>query len=110
MVRRDLLEEWPLGAVMAQAAHASVAAVAEAGGDEDTDKYVAPANLKMMHKVVYEAKSLEALDKAVAKLTDRGARFHVWEEQPEGIRTALALKPYPQLVARRLCKGFRLFK
>jgi len=71
---------------------------------------VAAENLANMHKVVYKAKNEAALLSASAKLADRGARFHQWIEQPEGIATAIALKPYPRSVSRVLCKGLRLFK
>ena len=57
VVRRDLKDAqgaaWPLGAVVAQGAHASVAAVAEAlrEGDAAAHEYVAPDNLGAMTKV-----------------------------------------------------------
>ncbi|KAA0169406.1 hypothetical protein FNF27_06954 [Cafeteria roenbergensis] len=108
IVRKDL--EWPLGALMAQACHASMAAVEENRHDEATTAYLHADNLLGMHKVVYEAKSETALQNAATKLRERGARFHAWVEQPEGIHTAIALKPYPRTVARVLCKGFRLLK
>lgn len=78
--------------------------------DEATAAYLHADNLRSMHKVVYEAKSETALLNAAGKLRERGARFHTWVEQPEGIHTAIALKPYPRTVARMLCKGFRLLK
>ncbi|KAA0151156.1 hypothetical protein FNF31_06890 [Cafeteria roenbergensis] len=108
VLRTDL--EWPLGALMAQACHASMAAVEENRHDEATTAYLHADNLLGMHKVVYEAKSETALQNATTKLRERGARFHAWVEQPEGIHTAIALKPYPRTVARVLCKGFRLLK
>ena len=44
VLRRDLQEKeaWPLGALVAQGAHAAVAAVAESITSEDTAAYVAP--------------------------------------------------------------------
>jgi peptidyl-tRNA hydrolase len=61
-VRRDL-QDWPAGAVAAQVAHASVAAVAQgvAAQHSDTLAYIAPSNLPHMIKNVYGVDTLEDL-------------------------------------------------
>lgn len=89
---------------------ASIAALEESRGDEHTNAYLAADNLASMHKVVYEAKSAASLESMAAKFSERGAVHHLWREQPEGICTAIALKPYPRALARTFCKGLRLFK
>lgn len=108
VVRKDL--DWPLGAMMAQACHASVAAIEATRSEAHTAAYVHPKAIARMHKVVYEAKSATALEATARKLTERGAQVYTWLEQPEAIPTALALKPYPQAAARVFCKGLRLLK
>jgi hypothetical protein len=53
ILRKDLWTElkWPLGSVVAQACHASTAAMFTFFDDEVTAKYVAPGNVDSMHKV-----------------------------------------------------------
>ena len=62
-LRRDL--DWPAGAMAAQAAHASVAAVTQglAAGDASTAAYIAPTNLPRMTKMVYGVENLEELQR-----------------------------------------------
>jgi hypothetical protein len=54
VLRRDLWGDqgWPLGPVIAQACHASAAALLLHLDDEDTRAYVAPDALDHMHKVL----------------------------------------------------------
>ena len=54
VVRGDLLRKlgWPVGAVIAQACHASTAATHAFRDDEETAKYL--TDLNRMHKVVLE--------------------------------------------------------
>lgn len=95
VLRRDLQERegWPLGALVAQGAHAAVAAVAENLGDAQTQQYVAPAALGSMTKAVLEVKNLNALTSLAERLTAAGVVHHLWVEQPEDIPTCLATKP-----------------
>eukprot|EP00955_Chlamydomonas_euryale_P083013 363790-Chlamydomonas_euryale.AAC.20 len=53
VLRKDLWTEqgWPLGPLIAQACHASVAAVMEHRDDEATQRYCAPENIDQMTKV-----------------------------------------------------------
>jgi hypothetical protein len=52
VLRKDLWGSmgWPLGPVIAQACHASTAAMVTHLDDADTREYTAPANLDHMHK------------------------------------------------------------
>jgi len=95
VLRRDLQEKegWPLGALVAQGAHAAVAAIAENWADSDTQEYVASANIDNMHKAVLEVKNLGALTTLSERLTEAGVVNRVWREQPEGSMTCLATKP-----------------
>lgn len=124
-VRRDLAYEsneegadaqpWPAGAVAAQVAHASVAAVAEGlqAGDPFTVSYVSAGSLPGMTKIVYGVDDLAALervrdtwfaspcssfeppivsdgDEIARKASQKG---YYWMEQPENIPTAFATWP-----------------
>ena len=64
VVRRDM--NWPLGALIAQACHASVAATHLWKDEPHTHAYL--ADLDNMHKVVLGAKSEDHLQKLAQKL------------------------------------------
>jgi hypothetical protein len=53
VLRRDLWQDlgWPLGAVVAQACHASTAAVFSHYSDDLTQEYIHADNIDHMHKV-----------------------------------------------------------
>ena len=55
-LRGDLLKvmKWPLGAVVAQACHASIAAIVSHGEEESVKAYIHKDNMNSMHKVVVE--------------------------------------------------------
>lgn len=100
VLRRDL--DWPAGAMAAQAAHASLAAVAEALEKQHapTQAYISPENLPHMTKYVYGVDTLEELEAVKEKWStsfpgeeDGEATFHWWVEQPENIPTAFATWP-----------------
>merc|ERR1711935_1131662 len=106
VVRRDL--NWPLGALMAQACHAAVAATHLHYTHQHTQDYL--GDLDNMHKVVLGAKSRAHLEKLAAKLGDKEIDFKLWVEQPEDYPTCLALRPYPKEDVQKLFKGFNLLK
>lgn len=123
VVRRDLMDSWPTGSVIAQAVHASVAAIWENRSDNETINYCGqPGNndntnsgiesisSSQMHTVVLEAKNEDAILKLAQKLTDNDIKFATWKEQPENFVTALAAKPYPRSTVKKLFQKFRLFK
>jgi hypothetical protein len=51
VLRRDLIDTWPLGSVVTQGCHAAVAAVWLFSDHPDTAAYCSPANIDKMHKV-----------------------------------------------------------
>ena len=95
VLRRDLQEKlgWPLGSLVAQAAHASVAAIASHAMDAETVAYIAPDALRCMHKAVLEVKGEAQLASLAGRLEAAGIAHFVWIEQPENIATALATSP-----------------
>lgn len=108
-LRRDL--DWPAGAMAAQAAHASVAAITQglAAQHEATATYVSPEQLPRMTKMVYGVDNLEQLEsvkEAWNKLIqstegdnndtskeDCCLQAYWWVEQPENIPSAMATWP-----------------
>ncbi|CAK9136776.1 unnamed protein product, partial [Ilex paraguariensis] len=50
VLRRDLIDTWPLGSVVTQGCHASVAAICSHKDDLLTQDYCSPSNLDSMHK------------------------------------------------------------
>jgi len=63
-----------------------------------------------MHKVILEAPTEKTLDKVHRRLVDAEIKHKLWVEQPEGIATAIATKPYPKSVVAALFKGLRLLR
>ena len=98
VLRRDLAGSlgWPLGSVVAQGAHAAVAACAQFADDPDTQAYVGPENVSHMRKVCLGVKGEAQLLNLSAKLTDAGVAHRLWRELPEDFPTALATKPAPK--------------
>uniref|UniRef100_A0A7S3UF50 peptidyl-tRNA hydrolase n=1 Tax=Picocystis salinarum TaxID=88271 RepID=A0A7S3UF50_9CHLO len=98
VMRKDLSKElgWPMGSLVAQACHATVAATWLHREDEHTKQYCAEGNLAHMHKVVLEVKGQTQLVNLSKKLEDAGIRHKLWVEQPENFPTCLATKPYPK--------------
>jgi peptidyl-tRNA hydrolase len=107
-LRRDL-DDWPAGAMAAQAAHVSVAAITEAcaARDDDALEYVAPENLPHMTKYVYGVDNLKELEDVRAAWNeliqsttntamddkDTALMSYWWMEQPENIPTAFGTWP-----------------
>jgi len=83
-----------LGSIVAQACHASVAALWLSKEDDTTAQYCAPDALDHMHKVVLELKGEEQLRNLSKKLDEAGVLHKLWIEQPEDFATCLATKPY----------------
>lgn len=52
VLRRDLIDTWPMGSVVTQGCHASVAAIWSHKDDPHTLQYCSSTNLDSMHKVI----------------------------------------------------------
>lgn len=52
VLRRDLIDSWPLGSVVTQGCHASVAAIWSFRDDPVTLQYCDPQHIDSMHKVL----------------------------------------------------------
>ena len=110
IVRSDLVKTlcWPLGALIAQACHASTAVMHEFYNHEDTQSYL--RDLDSMHKVVLEVKGEEELKKLKDKLVEGSIDHKIWIEQPEDYPTCLAVRPYPKAQVQKYFKGLKLYK
>ena len=110
VVRGDLLAKlkWPIGAVLAQACHASSAAIHLFYNDEATQLYL--KDLDNMHKVVLEAPDETALRSLSDKLKEANIDHKLWIEKPEDYATCLAAKPYQKEVVQKYFKKFKLYK
>ncbi|CAH0723647.1 unnamed protein product, partial [Brenthis ino] len=110
LLRSDLLKElgWSIGSLVAQACHASTAALHIFRDDEHTIQYL--NDLDSMHKVVLEVPNEESLKKIAQKLQENAIDHKLWIEQPENIPTCLALKPYPKEQVKKYVGKFKLYK
>ncbi|XP_047966333.1 putative peptidyl-tRNA hydrolase PTRHD1 isoform X1 [Salvia hispanica] len=109
VLRRDLIDTWPLGSVVTQGCHASVAAVWTNRDDPDTLSYCSPSNLDSMHKVTLEVKGETQLLNLSEKLKAGGVAHKLWIEQPGNIATSLATKPYPKSTVSSFFKNLKLW-
>lgn len=105
-VRSDL--KWPKGALIAQACHASIAAVHLNYSDKETRDYL--ENLDSMHKVVVGVPSETDLIQLSKELNDNDIKFKLWTEQPENVPTSLALKPYTKSLVEKFFRAFKLLR
>ncbi|KAI3898368.1 hypothetical protein MKW92_018692 [Papaver armeniacum] len=110
VLRRDLIDSWPLGSVVTQGCHASVAAIWSHKDDAHTIDYCSPDNIDSMHKVTLEVKGETQLQNLSQKLTTNGIAHKLWIEQPENFPTCLATKPYPKSVVSSFFKNLKLCK
>ncbi|KAI0563792.1 Peptidyl-tRNA hydrolase PTH2 [Gracilaria domingensis] len=118
VVRRDLLEQWPVGSVIAQGVHASVAAIWQSRLTSPTTQYCSPrqpsedpnASNTDMRTVVLAAKSEQAVLNLAQRLEEKGVGFALWKEQPEDFVTALAAYPGLRSNLKPHFAKFKLFK
>jgi Peptidyl-tRNA hydrolase PTH2 len=109
VLRRDL--DWPTGAMAAQAAHASLAAVAEGLQHQHapTQAYISPSNLPHMTKYVYGVDSLPELEAVRDAWKEFGESYYWWVEQPENEPSAFATWPVERTnQASKLIKNMKL--
>lgn len=106
VVRGDL--KYGVGALCAQAAHASTAATFRTLESSDTAAYL--QSLESMHKIVLKADGEASLRSVADALTAAGVHAHLWTEQPEGVPTALATSPAPRSRLKPFFGDFKLFR
>ncbi|ESO09213.1 hypothetical protein HELRODRAFT_73817 [Helobdella robusta] len=110
VVRSDLRNslKWPVGALIAQACHASTSVIKLFYEDLNTKNYL--LDLNNMHKIVLEIQDQKTLEDLSSVLTQNNIDHKLWVEQPENIPTCLALKPYPKEEVQKHFKKLKLFQ
>ncbi|KAL5559392.1 hypothetical protein UlMin_035603 [Ulmus minor] len=110
VLRRDLIDTWPLGSVVTQGCHASVSAIWSNKEDPNTVRYCSPENIDSMHKVTLEVKGEPQILNLSEKLKAGDIAHKLWIEQPENFPTCLATKPYPKSIVSSYFKKLKLCK
>ena len=110
IVRSDLMKTlgWPVGALLAQACHATTAVIHQFYEKEDTKSYL--KDLDNMHKIVLCVKNEEDLKSLHAKLTEAEIDHKLWIEQPENFPTCLAVRPHVKDQVQQYFKKLKLFR
>ncbi|XP_053992905.1 putative peptidyl-tRNA hydrolase PTRHD1 [Hylaeus volcanicus] len=108
VIRSDLTKEfqWSLGAVMAQACHASCAAIHTYYKDPFVQDYL--KQFQLMHKIILQVPDENALRSLATKLADNDIKFWLWEEKPENVATCLASKPGPRSTLKNHFRSLKL--
>lgn len=106
IVRKDL--KWPKGAVIAQACHASLAAVWNSQGDEFTKQYLLDQDA--MHKVVLAAESESDLQEVSKALEGAKISYKLWLERPDNVFSCLASAPAPRSILKPFFSKFKLLR
>ncbi|WOL18305.1 hypothetical protein Cni_G27099 [Canna indica] len=110
VLRRDLIDTWPLGSVVTQGCHASVAAVWSHRDHPDVLAYCSDRDLDSMHKVTLEVKGETQLRNLAEKLKTEGIDHKLWIEQPENFPTCLATRPYHKSQVATFFRKLKLCK
>ncbi|CAI5484592.1 unnamed protein product, partial [Closterium sp. Yama58-4] len=109
VIRRDLIEalQWPLGSVITQGCHASVAVLWQHRHHPNVLKYC--GQLDSMRKVTLEVKGEVQLLNLSKKLQEAGITHRVWMEQPENMPTCIATLPHPKNVVAPHMRKLKLW-
>lgn len=78
--------------------------------DAEVVAYTDPAAAAQMHKVVLSAKDEGELVDTAQMLQQNSIKHVLWTEQPEHMRTCLAVRPYPRKIIQPLLKHLKLFR
>lgn len=106
VVRKDL--KWPKGAMIAQACHASIAAVWNSQNDAYTQEYL--KNQDSMHKVVLGAENEEDLREVSKSLEEANIGHKLWLEQPDNVYSCVASAPAPRSALKPFFSKFKLLR
>lgn len=106
VVRADL--GWSAGALIAQGAHSSVAAIANSLQTETTKQYI--QELDRMHKIVLKAENESQLKDLIEKLKADSISHYAWIEQPENILCSVSSAPNHKSVLQPYFRDYKLFK
>ncbi|CAK9295995.1 unnamed protein product [Gordionus sp. m RMFG-2023] len=109
ILRKDLLQlNWNLGSIIAQACHASSAALIVFINDKNVIDYT--ENIQHMTKVILQIENESLLKNLSNDLHKHNIDHKLWIEQPENIITCLATKPYSKDILRPYFNTLKLYK
>lgn len=110
ILRSDLLKsyKWRVGAVIAQACHATTAVLHMYYEDPDTQAYL--KEMDRMRKIILEAPDEATLWTLSNELQNADICHKIWVEQPENFPTCIAIKPYTKSKVEKYFKHLKLFK
>lgn len=94
LLRKDLLQNpnWTFGAVIAQAVHAATECLSYYSDDDCVKEYLNERS--NMTTIILALKDQQELTQCHEELACLNADHVIWNEMPENIPTAIALKPY----------------
>lgn len=112
VMRSDLIKShrWNVGGLISNGSHACLAVIMSNLADADVQRYTAPDAADQMHKVVLAAKDQRELEDTAELLHKQGMVHKLWVEQPEMLKSCLAVKPYPRKIIQPLLKALKLFR
>lgn len=105
-LRRDL-PSFGRGALIAQACHASVAALHISRYILETTEYL--SELDSMYKIILKINESDISD-LVSTLKSHKLGYYIWKEQPENIVTSIATQPFDLQLYKELDEYFHKFK
>lgn len=109
LLRKDL--NWSFGALATQAVHASNLCLLKYWHTTtDNDSIINISLIEKMHTILKELKNLKELEKLESALLFHSIDYVKWKEEPEGVFTAIAIKPMFKNKIYWLVKKFPLFK
>jgi len=103
------LSGWNKGAIIAQACHATAAVLMTYRDDPAVQEYCSPQNLQAMTKIVLKA-SKEEFEGLRVGLGEAAVEHWAWVEQPDGICSAIALKPVEKTAVEHHFKNLKLYR
>lgn len=104
VVRNDL--HYPVGALMAQAAHAAVLAIHTFKDDRETAAFLSRPG--EMRTVILQC-TRDELARLEQALSSSRIKHAPWVELPENDRTAIGLAPTRKSAVAEMLRGLRLF-
>ncbi|MFH4982327.1 hypothetical protein AB6A40_009036 [Gnathostoma spinigerum] len=107
ILRYDLLSklQWPLGALVTQAAHAATACLWTYKDDPDVIEYM--DDIEHMRKVALKVDNEDELQQLHKKLDDAKIDHRVWIE--DDMAVCIAVKPQPRSTVSKHLKSYSLF-
>ncbi|CAL9079223.1 unnamed protein product, partial [Musa textilis] len=108
--RRELIDTWPLGSVVAQGCHASHPDVLAYCSDRSLDSMHKLCSTKCLNEPLTNVKGETQLRNLANKLKKEGIDHKLWVQQPEDLPTCLTTRPCPKSQVASFFKKLKLCK